>query len=512
MRACPKCGAQYANEIQYCSVDGTRLGDTDGVASESMGGEPEPGAVLGSYRLIELVGQGGMSLVYSAEHTRLGRRVAIKFLRREYASNPPAIKRFFQEARSVNQIHHENIVEITDFVEEPGGDNYYVMELLQGETLADAEKRDGPMAPRRAAAIGIQVSRAMEQVHASGIVHRDLKPENVFLIERGGRADFVKLLDFGVAKLVDDRSGKPLHETQAGAIIGTPAYMSMEQAAGREVDQGSDIYSLGIILYELLSGVRPFDAETYGGLVIQHLTVDPPDLGSLEHLQLRLPTDLVELIMACMAKEPEQRPASMAEVAERLEAVLSELGGTDPVLRRLPARRKGRRAWVALAVVALLVAAVVVAISQLPGPVVSNPAVDAGSRVKALPPPDSPPAAPPAPPTVEIALETNPPGARVFKVGSPDSLGTTPMVLPVPKSTDPTGFDFRLANHRTARGRVVPDGDRRVLVVLARVGRTAAPGKPNGAGSGMKKRRKKVIRDDPPVGKDGTLNPFGEDP
>ncbi len=506
MRACPKCGAQYADEIQYCSVDGTRLGDTDGVAGDTLGGEPEPGAVLGSYRLIELIGQGGMSLVYAAEHTRLGRRVAIKFLRREYAANPPAIKRFFQEARSVNQIHHENIVEITDFVEEPGGDNYYVMELLQGETLAEVEKRDGAMAPRRAAAIGIQVARAMEQVHAAGIVHRDLKPENVFLIERAGRTDFVKLLDFGVAKLVDDRSGKPLHETQAGAIIGTPAYMSMEQAAGRDVDHRSDIYSLGIILYELLSGVRPFDAETYGGLVIQHLTVDPPDLGSLEHIELRLPGELVELIMACMAKEPEQRPASMAEVADRLEAVLSELGGTEPILRPLPARRRGRRTWIALAVVGCLAAATVAVISLLPDAGVTGPAADAGPRVA---PPDDPA---PKPPTVEIALESNPPGARVFKVGDPESLGTTPLVLPVPRSTDPTGFDFRLANHRTARGRVVPDGDRRVLVVLARVAGNPAPGTPKGLRKTKRKRRKRVNSNDPPVGKDGTLNPFGEDP
>ena len=235
------------------------------------------GTILGSYRLVKQIGAGGMGRVFIAEHVRLGRQVALKILRSELSGNIEAIKRFFAEARAVNRIRHENIIEISDFVEDPLGSSFYIMELLHGIELRVLEDREGVLPIARALAIVLQVCRGVGAAHAAGVIHRDLKPDNIFLIERDGRPDFVKLLDFGVAKLtsatIDDAS---TYKTSAGMVVGTPDYMAPEQALGQVVDHRADIYSIGVILFELVVGRRPFVARTAREVMVQHMVTPAP--------------------------------------------------------------------------------------------------------------------------------------------------------------------------------------------------------------------------------------------
>jgi eukaryotic-like serine/threonine-protein kinase len=317
-----------------CHKCGGTLLETEDRALD-MSHELTPGTELGSYRIVKLLGEGGMGRVYVAEHIRLGRRVAMKMLRQEFAANPVAVSRFFAEARAVNRISHEHLVEITDFFEKPGGENYFIMELLKGEDLGKLLLRGGALPVSRAVDIAHQTASVLAAVHAAGIVHRDLKPDNIFLVERASRPDFVKLLDFGVAKLSDAHGGIKLKTTSAGAVIGTPEYMSPEQAGGLPVDHRTDIYALGVIMYEFLSGRLPFQGKSFGEMVIKHMTVAPKPLGSYDDLKQPIPGALEDLVNALLEKNPDTRPQTMAEVEEVLQGLVDYVAET---------RRKGEMA------------------------------------------------------------------------------------------------------------------------------------------------------------------------
>jgi serine/threonine-protein kinase len=268
-----------------------------------------------------------MGIVYLATHTRLGRRVAIKVLRSEYSDNPQAIRRFFAEARAVNKIAHHNIVEVTDFVERPGETNYYVMELLEGTSLAVLIDAGGVPTLERSIPIMQQLAEALAAVHRAGIVHRDIKPDNVVLIEKNGKSDFVKLCDFGVAKLTDSTLDRvAMHSTSQGAILGTPEYMSPEQASGKPVDLRTDIYSFGVMLYEMATGRVPFSAPDFGEMVVQLLKAQPIPPSQLPGLSQPVPKSLERLILHCLAKDPAQRPQDMELVAQELEQIAEQEG------------------------------------------------------------------------------------------------------------------------------------------------------------------------------------------
>src|SRR4051794_33567274 len=196
--ACPRCGAGYEDATRYCSSCGAHL-TTGSDISQGI----EIGASFGWYGLLEEIGEGGMGRVFVAEHTRLGRKVALKMLRSEYTGNVEAVRRFFAEARAVNRIKHENIIQISDFVENDHGHSYFIMELLEGSDLRKLEDREVLLPLPRALGIAVQIARALAAAHEAGIVHRDLKPDNIFIINAEGKGDFVKLLDFGVAKLMN---------------------------------------------------------------------------------------------------------------------------------------------------------------------------------------------------------------------------------------------------------------------------------------------------------------------
>jgi eukaryotic-like serine/threonine-protein kinase len=291
--------------------------------------------VADRYELEELVGTGGMSSVFKARDRLLERPVALKILHEHYLSDPDYVERFRREARAVAQLAHPNIVTVIDRGEQDGR-QFIVFEYVDGENLKQVVSREGPMPVREAVELALQVAKALGYAHDRGIVHRDVKPQNVILNE-DGRA---KVTDFGIARSLDVDG-----VTQTGAVLGTSDYIAPEQAQGQQVDEKTDVYSLGVVLYELLTGELPFRGEGFVAVAMQHVNEPPPNV-----LDRRgdVPPRLGLVIERAMAKRPEDRHASMNELVADLEASLRELDGYGDESERTlvvpAAARRGRRA------------------------------------------------------------------------------------------------------------------------------------------------------------------------
>jgi serine/threonine-protein kinase len=269
------------------------------------------------YKVLKELGEGGMGTVYLAEHTTIRKKLAIKVLSSEYCHKQDLVDRFLQEARAASMISQENVVEITDFGTTPTGSVFFVMEFLDGEDLSATIKREGAQPWARVQPIMLQICRALQAAHESGIIHRDMKPENCFRIKRGKSDDFIKVLDFGIAKVTtDDSEGKGL--TRTGMIFGTPEYMSPEQAQGAKPDYRVDIYALGVIMYELLTGRVPFTADTFMGILTKHM-FEVPDAPSVVAPQAQIPEDVESIILKAMQKDREYRFQDMAAMATAIE-------------------------------------------------------------------------------------------------------------------------------------------------------------------------------------------------
>jgi eukaryotic-like serine/threonine-protein kinase len=278
----------------------------------------------GKYRLVRKLGEGGMGAVYAGEHTRITRTVAVKMLTSKMSGNEVVAQRFIQEAQAASSIGHPNIIEIFDFGEEPDGTHYMVMELLEGESLADRIRRRGRLPPGQAVAFAIQLLEGLQAAHEKGIVHRDLKPDNLFLVPTESGGERLKILDFGISKVTAEIDG---NLTRTGAVMGTPFYMSPEQARGaKEIDHRTDIWAAGVILYQMLSGTQPYHGQSYNEIISKILMEAVPPLGEVV---TDLPPPLVELVEHTLVKDAALRCPDCLAFMEALRSVEAEVDKVD---------------------------------------------------------------------------------------------------------------------------------------------------------------------------------------
>lgn len=300
MLACSSCGSVYARTQEFCGLDGTRLSKVDV--------DPLIGRTVGRYVIEATLGAGGMARVYRGRHEHLDQYAAIKVLHGELSADQHLSKRFEREARSLSRIRHENVVQVLDFGRTEAGLLYMIMELVEGQTLSETMRTQGPIPPEEIVRLTAELARGLDAAHECGYVHRDLKPQNIVLDQRS-TPPTVKILDFGLVGLVEgEEMDTPL--TRAGTFFGTPTYMSPEQAAGEKAEPASDMYALGVVLYEMMTGSPPFSGDVRQ-LAQQHIQARPPRptraLGGLDELALEL-----------LDKDPNRRP-SPARLQMRLE-------------------------------------------------------------------------------------------------------------------------------------------------------------------------------------------------
>ncbi|MDX2018620.1 MAG: serine/threonine-protein kinase [Deltaproteobacteria bacterium] len=423
-RLCANCGFRLEASLLRCPIDGLTLAP----ASENN-------AMLGPYRLLRRLGRGGMGVVYEAENQRLGRTVAIKLLHRALRSDQVVVDRFFLEARAVNTIRHPHVVQTYDLVADPQ-DLYMVMEYLEGDDLAHLLSKSAgqPWPVARAVHVLEQICGALQVTHRRGIVHRDLKPANIFLTRAHGKEDYVKVLDFGIAKL---GAGGKL--TQEGLTMGTPEYMSPEQVRGEDIDGRSDLYGLACIAFELLTGYQLFGGGSQTDVMLSQLHTPPQ---SLRRFNKDIPAALDAVILRCLAKDAWDRPSTAYEMARALaEAVglpfdvsgafaaltpssLPKLSdGRRPTTGALPPvaglrepsggdeDELPRRRWMRSLTQALPVAVVLFVVGG----------VVAWRSRAAAPPAD------PGPAAVNVQVQSQPAGAEVIDVATHQTWGFTPL-------------------------------------------------------------------------------------
>jgi len=409
---------------------------TRGAASDELA----PGTSVGEYIIDREIGSGGMGVVYAAAHPVIGKRVAVKTIKRDRCANQRAVARFVNEARAVNQIGHPNIVDVFAFGTLDDGRSYLIMELLDGESVRARLDRTPPLTLDEISHIVPRMCRALEAAHAAGIVHRDLKPENVFLADVPGEPPQVKLLDFGIAKL--DEPNEIIDSTETGQILGTPAYMSPEQARGRDITECTDVYSLGVMVYEMCTGRRPLDALSSAEMISLLLTEPPPDP---RHIRADLPESLSDLIVRMLAKDRSDRPA-LPEVRETFERLQLGAPAAAPTPRR--------RIWLAVATSVAVLAAVFAIVSmrapgvapaRSPGATPVTPPADAAGRHA--------PAATAGPHAGAVASA---PDAGIV-ASAPDAAVSTTTPQPKPAVTKRRHRGRRHRAHRRPRHRRRPD-------------------------------------------------------
>jgi eukaryotic-like serine/threonine-protein kinase len=444
------------------------------------------GEVIGSYRIIRQLGEGGMGVVYLAEHTLIGKKAAVKVLLPEFSRNQDVVNRFFNEARAATMVKHPGMIDIYDFGQHSNGSAFIVMEFLEGESLATRLHGAGKLESRLISELGRQIASVLVAVHAKGIVHRDLKPDNIFLVPDSDVAigERCKVLDFGIAKLQADTAPTST-KTRTGAIMGTPAYMSPEQCRGAgQVDHRSDVYALGCILFHMASGRPPFVGEGPGDVIAQHLYEPPPSLSGM------VTPSLDATIRRSLAKKVDERFQTMAEMLAALDSATGRgartpsqpvvsvaaapasqpttLSGAASEMRKRPsggsltrlAALGGTGVGIAILGTVWLLsrsstptpAPVAIAAPAAPKPAAELPAPPAPSPTAATAPEAKSPAPRPAatPPSeqVQLRIESQPAGATVRRGGK--SLGKTPVTVEAMRDSGQLSYELSLDGYEPA--------------------------------------------------------------
>ena len=312
--SCPRCADTF-DGLQFCPRDGTplihdRLGD---------GPEHRPGQVIaGMYRILDRIGEGGMGAVYRVEHTVMRKIMGMKILHQDLCRYEHAVRRFERESRAASLLEHPNCVTVSDFGVTDNGSLYLCMEFLAGKDLFDTLRECRVFSPERAVHVVSQMCAGLAEAHHQGVIHRDLKPENIFLVKRRDSSDFVKILDFGIAKILGAEEGRAL--TAAGTVFGTPEYLAPEQGVGKPVDHRADLYSIGIIMYRMLVGHLPFRGGDKRAL-IQRQIGEPPMPFRLLDMRQEVPEALEKVCFKLLAKNPDDRYQTAEEVQEALRRV-----------------------------------------------------------------------------------------------------------------------------------------------------------------------------------------------
>ncbi|HEY2515613.1 MAG TPA: protein kinase [Polyangiaceae bacterium] len=321
MRSCPQCGNDCNDEHKFCPSCGFPIGKVAVDSDDPLIGRTLPGG----YVILELVGIGGMGRVYRAEQTNLGRTVAVKIIHPHLVGEENAAARFITEARAASRLNHPNSVAVIDFGKTQDGQLYLVMEFLRGRDLARVAYEEGPLSFRRIVNVLRQTLAALSEAHHLGIIHRDLKPENIILEPMRTGGDFVKVVDFGLAK-VREAEEKP-SITSPGIVCGTPEYMSPEQGRGDTIDARSDLYAVGVIFFQMLTGRLPFEADSPTQVVLMHISTPPPDPRKIAP-DRQIPEPLVNVLLMAMAKEPEHRFSDADEFGAALADAMQQVEGS----------------------------------------------------------------------------------------------------------------------------------------------------------------------------------------
>ena len=395
-KICLRCGSKFGSRSEYCPHDGSLLVTDADIADPLLGS-----VLLEQFRIEEQIGTGGMGTVYRARQTRVDRDVAIKVLKAELARDEQAVFRFEREARLAISLDHPNLVRVFLSGRLDDGRLYIVMELLEGRSLAEELEQNGLLTLERALILIMKLCAGLGAVHAAGIVHRDIKPENVYLVRRGRDEDFVKLVDFGIARVLEADGIGPT-TTQSGRVFGTATYISPEAATGGETDQRSDIYSLGVLTYQLLTGALPFEGKTAGAVLMQHVHQEPPLLQT-KGRGVDVPDEVARVVMRALSKDPDARHQTLAEFLDSL----AEAAGNAGLLR--DAR-------------ALL-------IGTIWGEELAAPGSYLGELLGSSAPPSSPS---PLAPTLPVTVARDP-DDEAFLSSAPRPFGTTSHELPAVK-------------------------------------------------------------------------------
>ncbi len=441
-------------------------------AGDSVEPDPMIGQVIADrFKIISLMGAGGMGTVYEAQHTFIDKRVALKLLHSDVTANPEAMVRFQREAMAASTIGHENIVQIDDCGRLADGQIYLTMEYLEGAALNDLlAQRQLPI--REVLEFAIQTCHGLAAAHSKGIIHRDMKPENIFWVEELAR---VKILDFGIAKII--RSDSETNLTKTGTIFGTPNYMAPEQALGKAIDHRVDIYAMGVILFEMVTGQLPFRSDSFVAILTQHVTEPPPSPKEIAG-EREVPQELERIILRTLAKDPADRYQSMGELVTVLTALHGEITDGAPLDAHLrlskisppsharetepqstPAKVTAtagelmptptpKRRYYGVTVVAavLLAGAIAVFLFLRPTPPAQLASANTAAVRDQQPLPALPPDATPAPRSVQILIETIPSGAAIERDG--EQIGEAPDMIAAPEGHKVT-LILRLAGHQS---------------------------------------------------------------